>query len=276
VIVVSARISDRSYPRYRRFRRWLGPTFARLTAVAARSPEDARRFAALGVPAGRLSVCGDLKLEPPSPAEPSAELVARLGRAPLLVAGSTHPGEEAGAVEAFLQVRRDGLEAALVLAPRHPGRFEAVGRWLASQPLAWRRRSDPTATPLAAGEVLLLDSLGELASVYGCCCSAFVGGSWRPEVGGHNVLEPVFAGRPVRFGPHTENARGAVEILVAAGAGRVVADAEALAGAWLRDLRDPATATACGAAGCTALAPHRGAARRSADRIERVLSEWRR
>jgi len=273
VIVVSGRISDRSFSRYRRFRPWLAPTFARLAAVAARSAEDSQRFAALGVPAERLSVCGDLKLEAPIPNEPSPELLVRLGHAPLLVAGSTHPGEEAGAVEAFLRIRRAGLEAALVLAPRHPERFAAVGRWLASQPLVWRRRSDPAATPLAGGEVLLLDSMGELSSVYGRCRSAFVGGSWTPGVGGHNVLEPAFAGRPLSFGPHTANARVAVRILVEAGAGQVVVDAEALAGAWLRDLRAPSEAAARGAAGCRALAAHEGAARRSADRIEDVLSE---
>jgi 3-deoxy-D-manno-octulosonic-acid transferase len=271
VLIVSGRLSDRALPRYRRFRRWLAPTLARLDAVLARSDEDARRFEALGVPRGRIEVGGDLKLEPPEARDVPADLAARLGAVPLLVAGSTHEGEEAAVLEAFAAVRAAGLAAALVLAPRHPARFDAVARRLAEGPLPWRRRS-AAGPPLAAGEVLLLDSIGELTAVFGRAQSTFVGGSWREDVGGHNVLEPIFRGRPVHFGPHTANAREAARLALETGAGAVVGDAAALARAWQSDLGDPEAAGRRGAAGRAALVPHEGAARRAADRIEAILA----
>jgi 3-deoxy-D-manno-octulosonic-acid transferase len=272
VLVVSGRISDGALPRYRRFARWLAPTFARLDAVLARSDEDARRFEALGVPRERIEVGGDLKLEPPEPRELPADLDARLGEVPLLVAGSTHEGEESAVLEAFAAVREAGLAAALVLAPRHPARFEDVARRLDASSFPWQRRSEARGGTLAAGEVLLLDSIGELAAVFGRARSTFVGGTWREDVGGHNVLEPIFRGRPVHFGPHTSTARDAARLALEVGAGARVADAAALARAWRRDLGEPEAAARRGAAGRAALAPHEGAARRAADRIEATLA----
>jgi len=272
VVVVSGRLSDRSLPRYRRFRRVLGPTLARLAAVGARSEEDARRFASLGVPTGRITVTGDLKLEPSPPQELASDLGVRLAATPLLVAGSTHEGEEAAALDAFAQVCAEGLAAALVLAPRHPERFERVARELDARSFPWQRRSTASAAPVASGEVLLLDSVGELAAVFGRSLAAFVGGSLAPGVGGHNVLEPIFASRPVSFGPYTPNAREAVALALQSGAGEVVSDAKTLAAAWMRDLRDPRAAAARGAAGVEALEPHQGAARRAADQIEAAIA----
>jgi len=270
VLIVSGRISDTSLPRYRRLGRWLAPTLGRLAGVATRSEEDARRFAALGVPHERISVTGDLKLEPLPPQEPAPDLAARLGDAPLLVAGSTHEGEEAGVLEAFAAVCEAGLAAALAIAPRHPERFERVARTIAASGRPWQRRS-AAGGPLAPGEVLLLDSVGELAGLYAHAQAAFVGGSWAPDVGGHNVLEPVFAARPVSFGPSTRNAREAVRIVLESGAGEVVAGPAALAASWRCDLAEPAAAAARGAAGRRALEPHEGAARRAADRVEAAL-----
>jgi 3-deoxy-D-manno-octulosonic-acid transferase len=112
--------------------------------------------------------------------------------------------------------------------------------------------------------------VGELTPVYARADAAFVGGTLVP-VGGHNLLEPVLAGRPVLFGPHTQNARHAVEILERSGAGRCVADAGALANAWVELLRDPQEARRLGAAGRQALATHRGSAERAARLIEALL-----
>ena len=275
VLVVSGRLSDASFPRYRRLARWLAPTLARISLVGARSEEDARRFRELGLPAERVEVTGDLKLEPLASPELASDLAATLGSAPCLVAGSTHEGEEAAVLDAFSRVRDAGLEAALVLAPRHPERFAMVAGLLERRGVASRRRSEADGTPLAPGEILLLDGLGELSAVYGRAHSTFVGGSLVPGVGGHNVLEPVFAARPVRFGPHTENAREAVRIALASGAGARVDDAEALAVAWIDDLRRPGQADAAGAAGRAALSPHEGAACRAADRIDSLLADRR-
>ncbi len=271
VVVVSGRLSERSFPRYRRFAAWLRPTLRRLAAVGARTAADAERFAALGVPPGRVSVTGDLKLEPPGEAPQLApELAAALGEIPLVVAGSTHAGEEEAALAALAAAERAGLPALLALAPRRPERFDAVAQQVASSGRRLRRRSALGTAPLAPGEVLLLDGLGELAGLYTRACIAFVGGSLAPR-GGHNVLEPAFAGVPVLFGPSTESTREAAEILLASGGGRRVRSAEELAREVVEALGDPAQARARGASALRALEAHRGAASRSARLVEAVL-----
>jgi 3-deoxy-D-manno-octulosonic-acid transferase len=274
VVAVSARLSDRSFPRYRRLAFALRPTLRRLAAVGARSAEDAERFVALGVPAGRVEVTGDLKLEPPREApRPGPELAAFLGDRPLFVAGSTHPGEEEAALAALAALEGAERGAALVLAPRHPVRFDAVERRVreAGRVLHRRSRLAPAAR-LGAGEVLLLDTLGELAGVYALARVSFVGGSLAP-VGGHNVLEPVAAGSPVLFGPHTASARAGVELVLAAGAGSRVADAADLARGLVAAWGPAEAARARAERGRAALERHRGASERSADLVRRVLRE---
>ncbi|HKE12810.1 MAG TPA: glycosyltransferase N-terminal domain-containing protein, partial [Myxococcota bacterium] len=273
VIVTSGRISFRSFPRYRRLAPLLHGTFARLSAVGARTEEDARRFVALGVPAERVQVCGDLKLGPPEPSpELSPELERRLPDCALLVAGSTHGGEEEAALAALEAAEGAGVSAALVLAPRYPERADEVARVVrrAGRPLV--RASDTDGGNLPPGGVLLLDGLGDLAAMYTRATVAFVGGSLVPR-GGHNLLEPAAAGRLVLFGPHTENAEGAAALLIACGAGERVADASALAAAVARWLADPEVATQRGRHGRRALESHRGSVERNAALVEAILSE---
>ncbi len=273
VAVVSARISDRALPRYRRLRRAFAGTLGGLARVGARSAEDARRFVALGVPEERVRVTGDLKLEPPpKPAPAPGDLASRLAGRPLLVAGSTHPGEEVAVLSAFGRVLASLREAGwpedrapvLLLAPRHPGRAEAVERELARTGRRIHRRSRLPAEGVGGGEVVVLDTLGELASIYALAASTFVGGSLVP-VGGHNVLEPVFAGRPVAFGPHTRNVGAGLPLLLETGAGRRVRGEEELARVLIRDLLEPAEAGAAVARARERLAAHRGAAARNAE-----------
>jgi 3-deoxy-D-manno-octulosonic-acid transferase len=270
--IVSGRLSDRSFPRYRRARALLAPTLGRLAAIGARSELDAERFVALGAPAGRVEVTGDLKLDPPaSPPALAGELAAALGGVPLLVAGSTHAGEEEAALGALAAARAAGLPAALALAPRHADRFDAVAAEVAARGHPLVRRSRGAPRPLAAGDVLLLDTIGELAAVYGAAAVAFVGGTIS-ERGGHSVVEPAQAGRAPLFGPHTENTRDAADLLLAAGGARRVADAAGLAAAVVEALRDPAAEAERGARARAALAPHRGATERSVALLERVLA----
>jgi len=271
-VVVSGRISDRSFPRYRRAGRLLRPVLGALAAVGARSAADAERFVALGAPRERVEVTGDLKLDPPPlPPELAPALAAVLGGVPLVVAGSTHEGEEEAALDALAAARAAGLAAALALAPRHPERFEAVAGLVAARGLPLRRRSRLEPRPLEAGEVLLLDGIGELAGLYAAAAVAFVGGSLAPR-GGHNLVEPALARRAPLFGPHTENGREVAELLLAAGGARRVADARELSGAILELLRDPAAAAASGERAAAALAPHRGATERSLALLGRVRS----
>jgi len=271
-LVVSGRISDRSFPRYRLLRPIIEPALRRLEAVGARSELDAERFRALGAPPERVVVTGDLKLDVDEQAAPLApDLERLLGEVPLLVAGSTRAGEEGAVLEAFEAAERKGLAPALVLVPRHPTRTPEVERLLRERGRSWRRRTQAGEARLAAGEVLLVDTVGELAALYGRAQVAFVGGTLVP-VGGHNLLEPAAAGCPVLFGPHTANARHAVEILEGCRAGRCVADAAQLAEAVVEWLGDPAGARARGERGRQALRAHRGSAERSQALIEAAIA----
>jgi len=271
VIVASGRISNRSFPRYRRFAPLLRGTFARLSAVGARTEEDARRFVALGVPQDRVRVCGDLKLSPPEvPARLAPELECRLPNCALLVAGSTHAGEEEAALGALHAAERAGVSVALVLAPRYPERADEVEHVVRSAGRRLVRSSERDGRNLTPGGVLLLDSLGDLAGMYTRATVAFVGGSLVPR-GGHNLLEPAAAGRLVLFGPHTENAKNAADLLLACGAGERVEDAQAFAAAAARWMADPNAAAQRGARGRQALEGHRGSVECNAALVEAVL-----
>ena len=293
IIIVSGRISDRSFPRYMRLRRCFSSTMARIDAVGARSEVDAQRFIALGVPADRVCVTGDLKLEPPDRAASLApELEAFLADVQtsegsdtsissglrLFVAGSTHAGEEELAVRVLEECITKGWPVALALAPRHPERFEAVATRLREAGKRVTRRSALSAlsvegeTPrLQAGEVLLLDSVGELSAVYGRGSLAFVGGSLIPR-GGHNVLEPLFEGCPVVFGPHMESAREAAELVCSLGAGEQVDDAASFIQVAVNALEEAQASRARGEQGRKDLAAHQGSAARSADLVLRQLA----
>jgi 3-deoxy-D-manno-octulosonic-acid transferase len=273
VVLVSGRLSDRSYRRYRSLRWALGSTLRRLHYVGARSTEDAERFVALGVPSERVGVTGDLKLDPPGQSAALDEgLRVMLGGVAVAVAGSTHPGEEAAALEALARCEAQGRSVALVIAPRRPARFDEVWSWLGSTGRVARRRSEGAdAEPLAAGEVLLLDTLGELAGAYSLASATFVGGTLAP-IGGHNLLEPVQAGCAVAFGPHVQNVREVAGALEASGAGARVSDGEGLGAVWSQWLgesgpRDRAQA------GLRALGPHRGSVERSIEVVQRALGE---
>lgn len=274
VVVVSGRISDRSFPRYRRIARWLRPVIDRIALIGARSSVDADRFRALGVRSERVQVTGDLKLEPPTePSRVPSDLDAVLGEALLLVAGSTHEGEERVLLDVLDRVEASGLPAALVLAPRHPERFDAVEALTRRAGRRVRRRSRLEPRPLAPGEVLLLDSIGELPAVFARSGVAFVGGSLVP-VGGHNLLEPILEGRPVLFGPHTENAAAATRLALESGAGTRVADGAELTRVAIDVLRDPDPWRMRAEAGRKALEVHRGTTQRSVALIQsaRALS----
>ncbi len=214
VFVANARISDRSWPRYQRLRKLWRPFLSGLSAVWAQSDLDADRLRALGC--NRVETVGSLKYD--LSVETNSMIVDRLRLlAPgiaWLVAGSTLEGEEQILIEAWKQLTRDRAEIALLLAPRHPERFSAVARMLSGSGIRWRRRSEITeqAEPILAGEIVLLDTIGELASAYSLATAGFVGGSLIPA-GGHNPLEAAFHAVPVVMGTHSENFRAIVDEL---------------------------------------------------------------
>lgn len=270
VVVVSGRLSARNPLLRRALARWLRGALAGIAAVGARSQDDARRFIALGIPEARVEVTGDLKLEPAAEPPLSAELAGALANAPpLIIAGSTHEGEEQAALDALAAARRAGLPAALVIAPRHLRRAGRVAAQVRAAGLRLHRRSALGGARLGEGEVLLLDTLGELAALWPWAAVAFVGGSLAP-IGGHNLLEPLQCGRAVLFGPHADNAREAADCALSAGAGLRVRDAAELARRVCEALSQPAAWRARGEAGRRALAAHRGATARSLALLDRA------
>jgi 3-deoxy-D-manno-octulosonic-acid transferase len=218
VVVVNGRISDRSLPRYRALRWFWRPFLCRLTRVMAQSEQDRQRFIDIGVPPALVSTAGNLKYDVRAPGDSviARKLSAHLATGvKVIVAGSTLPGEEGELLQAFHDLLPQFPELVLILAPRHPERFAAVEKLIEEMQLPYCRRSDWLLRPaaIAAGSVFLLDSMGELASIYSLASVAFVGGSLVPA-GGHNPLEPAQFAVPIAMGPFTENFRGMVATLL--------------------------------------------------------------
>jgi len=263
VVIASARLSARSVRGYQLLRGLLRPAIEANVWVAAQSAADAERFAALGVPPERLSVAGNLKFDRPAPLDASARgaaLRAWLGARPVWVAGSTHPVEQAIVLEAHRRLCAHSPDALLVLAPRHPPRFEEAARQLQADTWRYRRRSRERAeTPLpAACQVLLLDTLGELVDFYAAADVAFVGGSLVP-VGGHNLLEPAALAVPLLAGPHQHNSPQVARLLAQLGALSIVGDAEQLTARLQALFASPALRREQGERARAALEQHRGA-----------------
>jgi 3-deoxy-D-manno-octulosonic-acid transferase len=241
VAVVNARISDRSFPRYRRWRGLLSRVLSYVDLFLAQSEEDARRLREISAAAQRVHVSGNLKFDvkPPEETPVVTELgsaISECGAGPVIVAGSTVEGEEEPILAAFEKIRGQYPQALLILAPRHKERFSAVNEHLSRSSVPFVARSAMNGNSPLAGSVLLLDSLGELASVYALADVAFVGGSLVPR-GGHNILEPAHWGVATVVGPHTENFRDIVGIFRQADAVRV-AQPEDLADVLLELLRN--------------------------------------
>jgi len=260
-MVANGRISDRSFRRYQRVRPFMRRVLRAIAVFAMQSEEDARRIVDLGAPPARVVVTGSLKSDVPPPAPGAAERWAKvLGLEPgeaLWVAGSTHRGEESPVLDAYLRARAAHPRLVLLMAPRHPERVEEVEALVAARGLAPIRRSALAGARPDNG-VVVLDTVGELADLYGAAALAFVGGS-LVNTGGHNMLEPAVRGRPVLFGPHTSNFRESAQLLLDAGGALRVADGGGLAEAVGALAADPARRAAMGEAGARAVAARRGA-----------------
>jgi 3-deoxy-D-manno-octulosonic-acid transferase len=229
IAVVNARISNRSWPRYRRFRGLLGRVLANVDMFLTQTKEDAARLRDIGAGAERVRVTGNLKFDIPAPA-PSA-IVDSLRKSitanesgPVLVAGSTVEGEEPLLLKAFENLLVQHPRLVMILAPRHPERFAAVASLLEKMSIHFHQRSVWNGEPLTGG-VLLLDTIGELAALYALADVAFVGGSLVPR-GGHNIIEPAQHGVATLVGNHTENFRDIVSLFQSRDAVRVVGPAE--------------------------------------------------
>lgn len=231
VAVVNARISDRSLPGYRRWSWIFGSALRRVDLLLAQSDEDSKRLVEIGAPAERVLTAGNLKFDVPHASVPKIVgqvKAAVAGTGPILVCGSTVEGEEPLLLGAFRDVLAQNASAVMVLAPRHPERFQEVAELLQKSGVRFWRRSEWKGEALGGG-VLLLDSIGELAAVYALADIAFVGGSLVPR-GGHNILEPAQHGVAIVVGEHTENFRDIVDLFKAGDAVRVVGTGELSSG----------------------------------------------
>ncbi len=229
VVVLNGRLSASRMARYRRLSRLFRPLVERIAVVGAQTEADAARFRELGASRKAVTVTGNVKYDLPRPTMDAETLRQRLdlsARRPVVVAGSTAPGEETLVLDAFEAARRAQGELLLVLAPRHLSRVEEVDALTLSRGLRTRRYSAASRS-LADIDVLLVDTLGDLAALYQLGWVAFVGGSLVTG-GGHNLLEPAAVGVPVLFGPHVENVAELAEVLERTGAGLRVHDAAGL------------------------------------------------
>jgi 3-deoxy-D-manno-octulosonic-acid transferase len=269
VAVVNGRLSDASFARYRRLGRMLGPLVEPLSLVLVRDPADGRRFGALGVPADRVRVAGNIKydLEPDSTSLSWEGEVARLaGDRPVVVAGSTMEGEEELVLDAIAGLSETGVQPFVIVAPRHPERFESVGALLRRRGVRCVRRSELSYQQPRDVDVLLLDSIGELARAYRLGLAAFLGGS-LVATGGHNPLEPAVWGIPVVSGPHVANFREVYDEMVAAGGARLAGGRAELTATLAGWLTDPDAAAAAGKAGRRVVESNRGATARTVDAL---------
>ncbi len=260
--VVSARLSDRAWPRTRRLRSLYAPLLAPMRAIAARTEVDAERYLELGAGAAAVRVTGNVKhdrLPEPDPAAipwPSD---------PLWVVGSLRPGEETPVLDAFAHLRGNTPALRLVLALRHPDQWPDLPETLAAR--GWRTalRSRPESKDPEA-DVLIVDTHGELGGLYARATMALVGGTLVP-LGGHNVMEPAVCGTPVLVGPHTATVREETRRLLAAGGAVEIHDAPSLAEAvrvWL----DPERRRAASQAARGVARELRGAGERTVDWLQ--------
>jgi 3-deoxy-D-manno-octulosonic-acid transferase len=225
IAVVNARISDRSWPRYRRFLWALRRMLVHVDLFLAQTQEDCDRLQSIGADAARLQVTGNLKFDISLPSAPPIieslrRSLAAEGAGPVLVCGSTVEDEEPPLLKAFENLRVAHPRAVMILAPRHPERFDQVAILVRQLGIPSSRRSLWQGEPLAGG-VFLVDSIGELAALYALADVAFVGGSLVPR-GGHNIIEPAQHGVAIVTGNHTENFRDIVALFQSRDAVRIV------------------------------------------------------
>jgi 3-deoxy-D-manno-octulosonic-acid transferase len=272
VVVVNARISNRSWPRYKMLRRLWRPLLSRLSRVLAQSETDAERLRAIGCAQDRVTVAGNLKFDvrAAEEAESTGFLRGRANELRFVVAGSTHEGEEEILLDVWKELLKSEPELVMVLAPRHPERFRALEALLERSRMRWMKRSAWGAEKIGAGTIVLLDTIGELASVYSLASVAFVGGS-LVAAGGHNPLEPAQFGVPIVMGPHYANFTAITDMLRKADALRI-SKKEELAGAFADLLRDRPQAEAMGARAKKVFEEQAGATERCVAEIREVLA----
>jgi 3-deoxy-D-manno-octulosonic-acid transferase len=272
LILVSARISPRSVPGYRKLLPLIRETLSHGIIIAAQSEPDAERFLALGASPARTHVMGNIKFDvEPDPDVPEKGKAARaelFGTRPVWIAASTHEGEEELVLDAHGALQARYPDLLLVLVPRHPERFASVRELVENRGFSVVSRTE--GRPAGDAAVFLGDTMGEVPMFFVASDVAFVAGSLVP-IGGHNLLEPAGLGVPVVTGPHNFNAQDIANLFIELGACRLVADSEELVEVVDELLSDPDEAARLGRAGQEVLEQNRGALERLLVLLEPLL-----
>ena len=277
VIVMNARLSERSAQRYAKFQSVFNTIAANLDHLLCLHQDDADRFARLGIPADRLSVTGSVKFDiqiAPALLAQSLQLRQQLGEArPVWIAASTHKGEDEQILEAFKAVKKQHPECLLILVPRHPERFDSVADLCQSQQLSCVRRTTKQ-TVDSNTDVYLADTMGEMLLLMGAAditvmCGSLIG----DKVGGHNMLEPAALAKPILTGPSYYNFADITQQLKAAGALDVCRDAGEIGNRLSALLSDPAQCKRMGEAGCEVVKNNQGAVAKTLAVIDQQLAK---
>ena len=283
-VMINGRLSSRSFEGYRRIRPLISLALAQVRLFLMQSDRDAERITALGADPSRVVRVGNLKFD--QTVGGGASLIKEITRAglgileqaPVLVAGSTHPGEEEQILEGYESLLARYPETALVIAPRHIERASDLKVVVRGRGLAVQRRSEmadeKSLPPAGAGRVVILDTRGELASVYRHATVAYVGGTLVP-IGGHNLLEPALWGKPVLFGPYTDHCEELASLLLEAGAGVRIRNGREFGGEAEQLIRDGGRRDAMGRAASLVVTDNRGALRRSVEFVQGILTSDR-
>lgn len=266
VALVNGQISSRSYPRYRLVRGFFRRVLANVDLFCMQSDESARRLVDLGADPARVSVTGSLKfdsLEGPSvghgwPRDRVLHYFRVAGDRPVIIGASTLRGEEASVLRSFRRIKTMWPAALLILAPRHPERFGEVESLARAEGFSVMRRTDLPVDGSPRSDVVVLDTIGELARLYQVATGVFVGGS-LVKAGGHNIIEPAVFGKAIVFGPHMENFREIAEAFVTNGAACQVHSDRELEEVLLNLLTDPVRRASLGAAARALVEANRGA-----------------
>ena len=267
--MVNGRISYRSYPRYRMIRPFIKRVLADIDRFCVQGDETARRLIELGADPARVTVTGSLKFDSidvsPTPGR-GRDRVLRFFRIspnrPVIIAGSTLKGEEEPVIRAFNRVRTTGTHALLIIAARHPERFDEVERICRHEGLSTVRRSELPIDSEPRADAVVLDTIGELAQIYQVATVVFIGGSLVPA-GGHNILEPARYGKPIVFGPHMQNFGEIAETFVANGAAIQVRSEGEFEDTIVSLIGDPVRRARVGAAARALVESNRGAGDRT-------------
>jgi 3-deoxy-D-manno-octulosonic-acid transferase len=278
-VMINGRISSRSYPRYKMVRPFFRRVLGDVDRFCVQSEESARRLVDLGADAAHVTVTGSLKfdsLEIPAPAthgKPRERVLRFFRLSPnrtVLVAGSTMRGEESAVLGAFAKIKSAMPNALLVLAPRHPERFTEVERLARDAGFVTARRSELPIDAEPRADVVVLDTLGELAQLYLVGTAVFVGGSLE-DYGGHNILEPAIFGKPIVFGPHMQNFKEIADAFLSNDAAIQVQTERELNAALLALVTDPVRRARLGAAARALVEANRGAKARTLQVIAELL-----